>query len=67
MLVYPYISETARDMPQTGFFGFGMTVTCMVMVGCAVLQYGKVKRDLGVTEQSEVGGPWPVGSSSSSQ
>ena len=61
MLVYPYISETARDMPQTGFFGFGMTVTCMVMVGCAVLQYGKVKRDLGVTELSEVGGPWPVG------
>ena len=59
MLVYPYISETARDMPQTGFFGFGMTVTCMVMVGCAVLQYGKVKRDLGVTQAEQ--GPWPVG------
>ena len=37
-LIYPYISETARDMPQTGFFGFGMTITSMVMVLCAVLQ-----------------------------
>ena len=32
------IMETARDMPQTGGFGFGMTVTCMIMVACAVLQ-----------------------------
>ena len=45
-LVYPYISETARDMPQTGFFAFGMTISVMMMVCCAILQYGKVKRDI---------------------
>jgi hypothetical protein len=45
-LVYPYISETARDMPQTGAFGFGMTISSMFMIFCAVLQHGKVKRDL---------------------
>jgi len=45
-LVYPYISETARDMPQTGFFAFGMTVSVMMMVCCAILQYGKVKREI---------------------
>lgn len=48
-LIYPYISETARDMPQTGAFGFGMTISSMFMIFCAVLQYGKVKRDLGHT------------------
>lgn len=48
-LLYPYISETARDMPQTGAFGFGMTISSMFMIFCAVLQYGKVKRDLGHT------------------
>ena len=47
-LLYPYISETARDMPQAGAFSSGMTVTSMVMVGCAILQFGKVKRDLAV-------------------
>ena len=45
-LIYPFISETARDMPQTGAFGFGMTISSMFMIFCAVLQYGKVKRDL---------------------
>ncbi len=45
-LIYPFISETARDMPQTGAFGFGMTVSSMFMIACAVLQYGKVKRDI---------------------
>ena len=45
-LIYPFISETARDMPQTGAFAFGLTITSMFMVICAVLQYGKVKRDL---------------------
>jgi hypothetical protein len=48
-LLYPYISETARDMPQAGAFSSGMTVTSMVMVGCAILQFGKVKRDLAAT------------------
>ena len=48
-LIYPYISETARDMPQTGAFGFGMTISSMFMIFCAVLQYGKVKRDLRYT------------------
>ena len=51
-LIYPFISETARDMPQTGFFAFGLTITSMFMVICAVLQYGKVKRDL---KESDVG------------
>lgn len=51
-LVYPFISETARDMPQTGFFAFGLTITSMFMIICAVLQYGKVKREL---KQSDVG------------
>ena len=45
-LVYPYISETARDMPQTGFFAFGMTISMMMMICCAILQYGKVKREI---------------------
>ena len=45
-LVYPYISETARDMPQTGLFAFGMTISVMMMECCAILQYGKVKRDI---------------------
>ena len=31
-LIYPYISETARDMPQTGAFGFGMTISSMFMI-----------------------------------
>lgn len=65
-LIYPYISETARDMPQTGGFGFGMTVTCMVMVACAVLQFGKVKRDLDATSVAEARdvatNTWPKGS-----
>ena len=56
-LIYPYISETARDMPQTGFFGFGMTITSMFMVLCAVLQYGKVKRDIRTPNE-----PYPRGS-----
>jgi hypothetical protein len=51
-LVYPFISETARDMPQTGAFAFGLTITSMFMIICAVLQYGKVKRDL---RESDVG------------
>lgn len=46
-LVYPFISETAREWPQNGAFGFGMTVSCMFMISCAILQYGKVKRDIG--------------------
>lgn len=49
-LVYPFISETARDMPQTGFFAFGFTITSMFMIMCAILQYGKVKRDLAVSD-----------------
>ena len=53
-LLYPYISETARDMPQAGAFSSGMTVTSMVMVGCAILQFGKVKRDLAATATTVV-------------
>ena len=55
-LVYPYISETARDMPQTGFFAFGMTVSVMMMVCCAVLQYGKVKREIRISGSGGGGG-----------
>lgn len=42
-------------MPQTGFFAFGMTVTVMVMVCCAILQYVSHHAAL---LPFEIGRPW---------
>lgn len=43
---WPYISDTAKDMPQAGVFAFGMSVTSVVVIVIVVINYGKVKRDL---------------------
>lgn len=43
---FPYISETARDMPQAGIFSAGMTATSMLMMACAALQHGTVQQYL---------------------
>jgi hypothetical protein len=45
-IAWPYISDTAKDMPQAGLFAYGMTVTSVMMSAVVVIQYGKVKRDL---------------------
>ena len=45
-LPWPYISDTAKDAPQAGIFGFGMTLTSVAIFGVVVVNYGKVKRDI---------------------
>ena len=43
---WPYISDTAKDAPQSGLFAFGMSMTCAAMIVIIVINYGKVKREL---------------------
>ena len=43
---WPYISDTAKDMPQAGLFSYGMSVTSVMVTTIIVLNYGYVKREL---------------------
>lgn len=45
-IAWPYISDTAKDMPQAGAFSYGMSVTSVMVAATVVINYGKVKRDL---------------------
>jgi hypothetical protein len=53
---WPYISDTAKDAPQSALFGFGMTMACAMMAVVIVINYGKCKRELYLLADAENGG-----------
>jgi len=44
---WPYLSDTGKYPPETALFGFGLTLTSILIVITVTLNYGKVKRDIG--------------------
>lgn len=44
---WPYLSDTGKYPPETALFGFGLTLTSILIVVTVTLNYGKVKRDIG--------------------
>jgi len=43
---WPYISDLAREPPESAIFGFGMTITAALIAITSVLNYGRVKREI---------------------
>eukprot|EP00291_Cryptomonas_curvata_P012502 CAMPEP_0172181468 /NCGR_PEP_ID=MMETSP1050-20130122/17833_1 /TAXON_ID=233186 /ORGANISM="Cryptomonas curvata, Strain CCAP979/52" /LENGTH=235 /DNA_ID=CAMNT_0012854751 /DNA_START=257 /DNA_END=964 /DNA_ORIENTATION=- len=55
VLLWPYISDVAKDAPQAGLFAYGMTVTSCVLIWVVVINYGKIKNDIGALSCSAEG------------
>eukprot|EP01059_Diplonema_ambulator_P024396 TRINITY_DN4034_c0_g1_i1.p1 TRINITY_DN4034_c0_g1~~TRINITY_DN4034_c0_g1_i1.p1 ORF type:complete len:280 (+),score=47.95 TRINITY_DN4034_c0_g1_i1:45-842(+) len=43
---WPYISDTAKEMPQAGFFSFGMSVVSIMILVTVWVHHGKLKLNL---------------------
>eukprot|EP01064_Diplonema_japonicum_P012866 TRINITY_DN20215_c0_g1_i1.p1 TRINITY_DN20215_c0_g1~~TRINITY_DN20215_c0_g1_i1.p1 ORF type:complete len:281 (+),score=27.66 TRINITY_DN20215_c0_g1_i1:52-843(+) len=43
---WPYISDTAKEMPQAGFFSYGMSLTSLMIFITVLIHHGKLKLNL---------------------
>jgi hypothetical protein len=45
-LYWPYLSDAAKNPPEAAIFAFGLTITCMLLVMCVVINYGYIKKNI---------------------
>lgn len=49
---WPYISDTAKDPPQSGLFAYGLTVVSSLIGVIVVINYSKISIDLDLSRQN---------------
>ena len=54
-LYWPYISDTAKEMPQAGLFAYGMSVVSVLLLLVVLINHGKVKLNLYALAEGEEG------------